>query len=96
METIYLDKYEPAITQKEEAYEIFEKIMALNPQENSVVIDLRKIIVITTQCSRLIFGELYKKLGADTYYHNIKLKNQSEAMEAFIDGGLDSSISGRT
>lgn len=92
MSHIKLDDYKSAITQKEKAEEIYNKIMAGNPFNDKVVIDLGKIVAMTTQCARLIFGELYKKLGADLYYQNIELKNQSEALGVIIDMGVEHAI----
>ena len=88
MATINLQKYAPAVTQQSKAEEIYRSIMAENPQDNHVTIDLTDIITMTTQCARIIFGELYKVLTSEVYYRNIKLLHKSEELGVIIDMGI--------
>lgn len=92
MATINLEAYAPAITQKSKAEEIFENIKRLNPQTEHIVIDMKNIITMTTQCARIVFGMLYLLLTADTYYQNIELRNVSEDLQTIIDMGIDHAI----
>lgn len=95
MATINLEGYAPAITQKSKAEEIFENIKRLNPQTEHIVIDMKNIITMTTQCARIVFGMLYLLLTADTYYQNIELRNVSEDLQIIIDMGIDHAIQAR-
>lgn len=95
MVKINLEEYAPAITQKLKAEEIFNKIMHENPIDNHIVINMNKIITMTTQCARLVFGRLYLNLTADIYYQNIELQNVSEDLDIIIKMGIDHAIKDR-
>lgn len=89
MNIINLKKYGVAITQKEIALNIYHDIKAMNPSNNVVVVDMMGVIAMTTQCANIIFGTLYRELGSDTYFQNIKMKNATKAISFVIDMGLD-------
>lgn len=52
----------------------------MNPSNNVVVVDMMGVIAMTTQCANIIFGTLYRELGSDTYFQNIKMKNATKAI----------------
>lgn len=89
MNTIQLKKYGVAITQKAIASRIYNDIKNMIPSDNMVVVDMSGVIAMTTQCANIIFGTLYRELGSDTYFQNIKIKNASKAISFVIDMGLD-------
>lgn len=92
MATISLQKYAPTITQQSKAEEIYQSILALNPMQEQVTIDLKDIITMTTQCARIIFGELYRNLTAEVYYRNIRFLNKSKELHVIIDMGIKHAI----
>lgn len=54
--------------------------MAMDPSVNQVVIDMRGIITMTTQCVKAIFVRLYQELGYSIYYQNILFENKSDTV----------------
>lgn len=89
MNTIELRKYGVAITQKVIAIGIFNDIKSMDPSNNVIVVDMMGVIAMTTQCANIIFGTLYRELGSDTFFQNIKIKNSTNAIKFVIDMGLD-------
>lgn len=89
---ISLDKYVPAITNPEIAESIYNSINEQNPKENVVTIDLNGIEAMTTQCAKIIFGQLYIQLGADLFYRNIEIMNCSDGLQLVIEFGIEHAL----
>lgn len=92
MDSIQLKKFGVAITQKGIADDIYNQIKALSPQTTEIVVDMSGVVAMTTQCANIIFGKLYRELGSDLYFQNIKVENATKAIQFVIDMGLDHAI----
>lgn len=89
-----MNKYEmkshgPLMTNESVATDVFKKIMAMDPSVNQVVIDMRGIITMTTQCVKAIFVRLYQELGYSIYYQNILFENKSDTVSKLITSSID-------
>lgn len=92
MKSISLRPYAPIISNRARGKEILDKIMALDPLNNEVTVDMTDIISMTTYCAKQIFGTLYKELGGKVFQKNIILKNVSEDVYLVIRLGIDNVI----
>lgn len=90
--TIDLREYKPAITSPSVANAILTKILAENPRDNIVSLELSGMITMTTQCAKIIFGSLYTQLGADIFYQNIELSNCSDGLQIVIEFGIEHAL----
>lgn len=88
MDTYSLKVYAPSLSDKSKAETIYNDINGLNPQHNQVVIDFEDLVAMTTICARLIFGRLYKELGARLFADNIKFKNINDTIRIVIKWGI--------
>lgn len=92
MSNLNLKDYSPIISDKKKGEIIYNDILALNPQNDTVEIDMGDIVSMTTYCAKLIFGRLYVDLGADVFYNNILLKNLSDDVAIIIKMGIKSAV----
>lgn len=92
MKILSLKQYTPAITSPSKADELYNLIKDNNPIKNVIIIDLDGIETMTTQCAKIIFGQLYIELGADVFYQNIELKNCSEGLQIVIEFGIEHAL----
>lgn len=90
---ISLDTYGPAITNPSIAESIYNRILKMDPMNSAVTIDLKGIEAMTTQCAKIIFGQLYIVLGADLFYSNVEIKNCSEGLQLVIEFGIEHALS---
>lgn len=80
--------YAPSLSDKTKAEEIYTEIKGLDPQHNQITIDFAGLMAMTTICARLIFGQLYKELGPETFNKNLLLKNAEESIRIVIKWGI--------
>lgn len=80
--------YSPSLSDKSKAEEIYNKIKLLDPMHNQLIIDFDGLIAMTTICARIIFGRLYKEMGATLFGNNIKMKNLEETVRIVIKWGI--------
>ena len=92
MKILSLKQYTPAITSPSKAEELYKLIKDNDPFNNVIIIDLGGIETMTTQCAKIIFGQLYIELGADVFYQNIELKNCSEGLQIVIEFGIEHAL----
>lgn len=88
MDTYSLKSYAPSLSDKSKAEAIYSDIKELAPQQNQIIIDFEDMIAMTTICARLIFGRLYKELGAQLFTDNIKFKNINDTIRIVIKWGI--------
>lgn len=86
------ESYAPSLSDKKTALSIYDKLNGLNLRENSVEIDLSKMVAMTTLCARIIFGRLYLDLGSEIFSRNVKIKGASETLSIVINWGIESAI----
>ena len=87
-----MKEFAPLFVDKDKATRIFSEIMALDPKNNMITVDLTGIISMTTICAKLIFGRLYKILGADVYHRNVHFIGKSEGVDLVIKMGIASAL----
>lgn len=80
--------YAPSLSDKSKAEEILNEIRKLNPHQNQIIVDFDGLIAMTTICARIIFGRLYKELGKDLFYNNIKMKNIDDSIRIVVKWGI--------
>ena len=84
--------FAPLFVDKERANLIFNEMMALDPKNNIITVDLTGIISMTTICAKLIFGRLYKILGSDIYHNNVHFIGKSDGVDLVIKMGIASAL----
>ena len=90
---IDLKNYAPIIGLEEKGAEILNMIKnALSTGE--VTIDFAGVKTMATFCAKQIFGSLYKDMGPDSFYEQIKIVNASEDIKSTIRAGIVSAING--
>lgn len=87
-----MKEFAPLFVDKERANQIYDEIMALDPNNNMITVDLTGIISMTTICAKLIFGRLYKRLGSDTYHNSIHFIGKSDGVDLVIKMGISSAL----
>ncbi len=92
MEIYRLKDYAPSLSDKSKAENILNEIKKLDPQNNQIIIDFDGLIAMTTICARIIFGQLYKELGAKTFFENIKMKNVVDSIRIVIKWGISKEL----
>ena len=93
MKTYSMTTYAPLFVDKEVARRIHEQILALDPENNEVEIDMTGIESMTTLCAKIIFGALAKSMGLSKFYKQIKFRGLSDEVELILDMGIESAIS---
>lgn len=89
MNNYIMTPYGPLVTNETVAKSIYDAIIKMNPHENQVTIDMRGIIIMTTQCAKAIFGHLYKELGYSLYYQNIVITNKTDTISKIIKMSIE-------
>lgn len=93
MEQFYdMKQYAPLFVDRQRAQNVYEEILALNPGDNKIVVDLSGVVSMTTICAKFIFGRLYKKLGSELYHKNISFIGKSEGIDLVIRMGIASAL----
>lgn len=92
MKTYSMVIYAPLFVDKDKAHKVFNEICLLNPSDEEIVIDMTGIESMTTICARIIFGELAKKIGLQTFYKQFKFRGLSNEVELVIDMGIASAL----
>ena len=93
MKTYSMTSYAPLFVDKEEAQRIHAQILALDPENNEVEIDMTGIESMTTLCAKIIFGALAKSMGLSNFYKKIRFRGLSDEVELVLDMGIESAIS---
>ena len=88
MDVFSFKQYAPSLSDKSKAEAGLVEIRNLNPKQNQIIVDFDGLIAMTTICARIIFGRLYKDLGKDLFYNNIKMKNIEESIRIVIKWGI--------
>ena len=93
MEKYYdMKEYAPLFVNKDKANQIYEEIMAMDPENSVITLDLTGIESMTTICAKLIFGRLCKKLGSEVYHNNIVIIGKSNGVDLVIKMGIASAL----
>jgi hypothetical protein len=85
-------EYSPSLSDKSKAEEIYNKIKGLDPMHNQIIIDFDGLIAMTTICARIIFGRLYKEMGAKLFVENIQMKNLEDTVRIVIKWGISKEL----
>lgn len=88
MKYISFKEYSPSLSDKSKAEQIYEIVKSLDPFHNQITVDFDGLIAMTTICARIIFGRLYKEMGAKLFVENIQMKNLEEAVRIVIKWGI--------
>lgn len=88
--TISLINYAPVISTKEQGEKLFAEICASNPRDNQITIDFSKIMTMTTFVAKQVFGQLYKDLGKQVFFKNIKFRNTTPGVSMILKIGISS------
>ena len=86
--TYDMKEFAPLFVNKEKANQIYDEIMALDPANNVITVDLTGIVSMTTICAKLIFGKLCKTLGSATYHSNILFLGKTDGVDLVIKMGI--------
>lgn len=92
METLNFDAYGPIVSTKESGKEILEKINSSLQKNQKIQIDLKKIRSMATFCAKQIFGNLYLRLGSESFFERIEIRNASNDLKTIIKIGIQSAI----
>lgn len=92
MKTIVLNQYGPIISNKEIGEQILKLIETSLAKENKIKIDLGDIKSMATFCAKQIFGSLYLKLGAESFFERIEFTNASNDLKTIIKIGIQSAL----
>lgn len=85
MKEIDLTNYaKNCITSDKIAKQIYDDIIALQPLENEIVINMEDMITISIPAINILFGGLYDYMGADKFSENIVLQGCSNNLGDFI------------
>ena len=87
-----MKEYAPLFVNKERAFKIYEEIMLLDPEHNTITVDLTGIVSMTTICAKIIFGRLCKKLGSKVYHANIHFIGKTDGVDLVIKMGIASAL----
>lgn len=88
--TISLIKYAPVISTKEQGARLLAEICGSNPRENQITIDFSRIMTMTTFVAKQVFGQLYKDLGKQVFFNNIKFRNTTPGVSMILKIGISS------
>lgn len=92
MKTIDLTKYAPVFSNEEIGKNVFLEIMSALKTDDGVVIDMTGIKSMATCCSKQVFGELYKKMGAEDFYKRVFIKGATDNVKVIIRLGIKNVI----
>ncbi len=81
-----------SITNEQQGEEILKKINIELSKNETVEIDFKGIIAMTTFCAKQIFGNLYVKLSPSIFFKRIKLLNVSDDLKLIINQGIESAV----
>ncbi|MBB6482707.1 STAS-like domain-containing protein [Spirochaeta isovalerica] len=81
------------ISSKEIGFEIAKDLLQLIKDHDEVEISLENIEIITTNCSKIIFGTIYLELGAEQFYKKIRITQADDEMKIIIQQGIKNAIS---
>ena len=87
---ISLTKYAPVISTKQQGERLFNEICESNPRENQITIDFSRIMTMTTFVAKQVFGQLYKDLGKQVFFKNIKFRNTTSGVSMILKIGISS------
>lgn len=89
--TVSLIQYAPSIGSIDVAKNILKEIQeALNTGD--VIIDFANIQTMGTNCSKLIFGTLYRELGPESFFERVEIPNASLNIRRTIRLGIEASL----
>lgn len=88
---ISLAGYAPSIGSEEKATEILHSIQEVLKNED-VVLDFENVQTMGTNCAKLIFGRLYKSLGAEKFYERVGIINTTPNIRRTIRLGIEFSL----
>lgn len=89
---ITLEKYGPIISDKEDGIVIHKIISDALQKHGRVDINLNGIVSMATFCAKQIFGSLYIKLGADSFFDCISFSNASDDVKSIIMIGIQNAL----
>ena len=87
---ISLTNYAPVISTKEQGARLLAEICESNPRENQIIIDFSHIMTMTTFVAKQVFGQLYKDLGKQVFFNNIKFRNTTPGISMILKIGISS------
>jgi hypothetical protein len=88
MKTIDLTKYAPVFSNEEIGKVVFSEIISTLNTGDDILIDMTGIKSMATCCAKQVFGELYKKLGAEDFYSRVTIKGASDNVKVIIRLGI--------
>lgn len=88
---ISLAGFAPSIGSEEKASEILHCIQEVLKNED-VVLDFENVQTMGTNCAKLIFGNLYKSLGAEKFYERVNIINTTPNIRRTIRLGIEFSL----
>lgn len=92
MNTIRIENYAKILSREDLARQIYDAIMQCVPADDGIIIDMKGVITMTTQCAKLIFGKLYVELTPSVYFEKVKFVNKSQELDIIISFGIEHAI----
>ena len=87
---ISLSSYAPVISTKQQGEKLYAEICQSNPRENQITIDFSDILTMTTYVAKQVCGQLYKDLGKQVFFKNIKFRNTTSGVSMILKIGISS------
>lgn len=92
MKTLSLNSYGPIISDKSVGEKIFWSIYHILETNEPVTVDLGAIKSMATFNAKQIFGQLYVKLGASSFFQKVKLQNVTDDLKIIIQIGIQNAL----
>lgn len=89
---VSLEKFGAIVSDQEVGGQILSLIKSSLGESESIEIDLSSIKSMATFCAKQIFGELYIKMGPESFFERVKIINASNDIRLLIKIGIQSAI----
>lgn len=92
MKNLNLSKYGPIISDKNKGEEIFKLLYESAVANDFINLDLSSIKSMATFNAKQIFGQLYLKMGPESFFEKIRFVNTSDDLKLIIKIGIQNAI----